>query len=251
MRTPSDGWDEDEREALALDDLGAELEAIGARRALGREDEDSLLARIEREGRSADARRTGRSWQWGLVLAAASIVLIAGTVWMIRRDPGAALPGVTPESTVAAAKPAPAFVLPLEKPDIKASPAALAWRGPKGDNTLLADLKPAFDAIRADDYALAEREFAAMTGKYPGAIEIAVYQGVARLFLGNVAGAIENLTAAEKLADRSFAWEVAWYRAVAEERAGNVAGARSRLKSLCAQPDARAKAACDALARLR
>jgi hypothetical protein len=251
MTVPSDGWDRDERDALALPELAADLEATRARHGLAPEDENSLLARIQRDALTPAKPHTARSWQWGFVLAAAGIFLIVGAVWMLRQDNLAVLPGAAPESTVAVAKPPPAFVLPLETLDIKVSPAALAWRGPKGDNTLLADLKPAFDAIRSRDYALADREFAAVSGKYPGAVEIAVYQGVARLFLGNIPGAIENLTAAEKLADRSFAWDVAWYRAVAEERGGNIAGARTRLTSLCAQPDARAKTACDALARLR
>jgi hypothetical protein len=247
MRTPSDGWDEDEREALALDDLGAELEAVGTRRALGREDEDRLLARVEREARSADARRTGRFWQWGLGLAAATVFLVAGAIWVLGRGGNG---GTRPESTVAVATPAPVFHLPLERPEIKVSPSALAWRGPARENPLLADLKPAFDAFRAADYPRADREFSALSGKYPSSIEVAFYQGVARLFAGNAADAIASLTAAERLADSAFAWDVAWYRAVAEERAGNLTAARARLTGLCAQPDARAKAACAALARL-
>ena len=155
-----------------------------------------------------------------------------------------------PESTVAVATPQPVFYLPLEKPDVKVSPAALAWRGPRGENTLLAELKPAFDAFRASDYLLADREFSALSGRYPQSIEVALYQGVARLFAGNVPGAIASLMAAEPLADSSFAWDVAWYRAVAEERAGNLAAARTRLTGLCAQPDPRAKTACEALTRL-
>ena len=142
------------------------------------------------------------------------------------------------------------FHLPLEKPDIKVSPAALAYRGPGGQNPLLADLKPAFDAFRASDYQRADGEFSALSGKYPKSIEIAFYQGVARLFGGNVDGAIASFTAAERLADASFAWDVAWYRAVAEERDGDVAAARARLSRLCGQPDARSKTACEALKQL-
>jgi TolA-binding protein len=59
------------------------------------------------------------------------------------------------------------FRLPLEKPAIKISPSALAWRGPGRENPLLADLKPAFDAFRAGDYQRADDEFSKLTGKYP------------------------------------------------------------------------------------
>lgn len=249
MKTPSDGWDRDEREVLAVEGLSRELEAMRARQALGPEDEDRLLARIEREARTAETGRAGRSWQWGLVLAAATVLLVVGGIWMFGRGGE----GVTrPESTVAVATPAPpVFSLPLDKPDLKVSPSALAWRAPGGDNTLLADLKPAFDAFRAGDYSGADREFSALSGKYPKSVEVALYQGVARLFIGNVTGAIERLTAAEGLADSSLSWDVAWYRAVADERAGNLASARARLTGLCAQPDARARTACEALSRLR
>jgi hypothetical protein len=247
MRTPSDGWDEDEREALALDDLGAELEAVGTRRALGREDEDRLLARVEREARSAEAGPTVRSWRWGLALAAATVVLAAGAIWVLGRDGNG---GTRPESTVAVATLAPVFHLPLERPELKLSPSALAWRAPGGENTLLADLKPAFDAFRAGDDRRADQAFSALSAKYPGSVEIALYQGVARLFVGDVPGAIVSLTTAERLADRSLAWDVGWYRAVADERAGNVAAARARLTAMCAPAAARGRPACEALARL-
>jgi len=167
MRTPSDGWDEDEREALALDDLGAELEAVGTRRALGREDEDRLLARVEREARSAEAGPTVRSWRWGLALAAATVVLAAGAIWVLGRDGNG---GTRPESTVAVATLAPVFHLPLERPELKLSPSALAWRAPGGENTLLADLKPAFDAFRAGDDRRADQAFSALSAKYPGSV---------------------------------------------------------------------------------
>jgi hypothetical protein len=176
-------------------------------------------------------------------------MLVAGTIWILRGG-DAALPSSTPpESTVAAGSPSPSpvYYLPLDKPAVKISPASLAYRGPGGENPLLADLKPAFDAFRADDYQGADREFSALSGRYATSVEITFYQGVARLFSDHPNEAIASFTAAERLADSSFAWDVAWYRAVAEERAGNPAGARSRLTTLCAQADTRAKTACDAL----
>jgi hypothetical protein len=250
MRTPSDGWDPDEREVLASAELDRQLDAVRERHTLGQEDEARLRSRIQREARTETARMRGaNAWpRWGRVLAAASVVLIAGTIWMLRRE-GGTLPGArAPEPAVGVAPPpSPVFYLPLDKPAVKISPASLAYRGPAGLNPLLADLKPAFDAFRAGDYPGADREFSALSTKYASSVEIPFYQGVARLLMGNARDAIASLTAAERLADSAFAWDVAWYRAVAEERAGDLAGARRRLTALCGQPDSRAKSACDAL----
>jgi hypothetical protein len=255
MKTPPDGWDKDEREILELPNVASDLEAMRARHALGPEDEARLLARIQQEAARAATTPGAGFRRWGWLAAAAAVVLVAGTIWLSRRSADAPVEGPTertqpPESTVAGAKPAPSFYLALEKPDLKVSAAALTWRSPRGENTLLADLKPAFDAFRAGDYQLADREFSRLSVTYPNSIEVALYQGVARLFTGDVPGAVTSLTLAEKLADSSFASEVAWYRAVAEERSGNLAAARARLNGLCAQTDVRAKAACDALKRL-
>ena len=52
---------------------------------------------------------------------------------------------------VAEPPPAPVYLLALNKPDLKVSPAALTYRSAAGENPLLADLKRAFDAYRADD----------------------------------------------------------------------------------------------------
>jgi hypothetical protein len=248
IKTPADGWADDEREALESDDLRRAFEAGRARQALGPSDEARLLARIQREAQ-ASGKPARTSIGSGVLLTAAAILLIVGTTWVLRREPSSSAVKSS-DPTVATATPSPVLYLALEKPAVKISPATLAWRGPVAQNPLLADLKPAFDAFRADDYARADREFSKIAGKYPKSIEIALYQGVARLFLGNIPGAIESLTAAEPLAESGLGGDVAWYRAVADERAGNLAGARVRLSRLCGESDARAKTACDALTRL-
>jgi len=252
MTTPRDGWDADEREVLESGALAREIDAVRAHHALGPEEQARLLARIQREARSSKPAPARRWWIWVLPIAATVGIVIAAIVTLRDRDSDTA--SVTPAggagTAIATATPSPVFYLPLEKPAIKISPAALAYRSPGGRNALLADLKPAFDAFRAGDYAGADREFSALSARYPKSVEIAFHQGVARLFLGNGQGAIASLAAAEGLADSSMAWDVAWYRAIAEERVGNPAGARTVLSRLCAQADSRAKTACDALARL-
>ncbi|HKE88415.1 MAG TPA: hypothetical protein VKB50_31880, partial [Vicinamibacterales bacterium] len=64
------------------------------------------------------------------------------------------------------------------------------------------------------------------------------------------AGAIESLSAAEAVGDRTFAADIAWYRAVADERAGHGADARTRLEAVCAAKSEGAERACQALKQL-
>lgn len=223
--------------------------------------EARVLARVKKA--AAGERQTNTSRRWflsaivGPALAAAVLVgWLAG--WLAQRGEGPASPRpATPDATVAVASPPPRadFQLPLDKPDVRLTMAALTWRGSSAENQLLADLKPALDAYREGDYQTAEREFASLSGRYPGTIEVLFYQGVARLWLDDPQGAIAALTAAESAPDDTFAADVAWYRAVAEERAGNRANARARLASLCRADGGRGNGernprACEALARL-
>jgi hypothetical protein len=185
-----------------------------------------------------------------VVAAAAAVALVTTTLIVWRAEaPNPAAPH--PEGPiVVTAPPAPAFLLPLDKPEVKLSAAALTWRGPRAENDFLADLKPALDAYRGSDYQVAEREFARLVPRYPKSIEILFYQGVTRLFLNDARGAIERLAHAEAVADETFSADAAWYRAVADERAGNVAAARERLARLCAGPGDRAESSCAALKKL-
>ena len=216
MKPPADGWDREEQEALAP--FQQELDAIRARHALSEHDKARLLRRIQQEaGQSpARARPCCRFWTRPWLLAAASVVIVAGALFLLRGLPG---PSVSeppaPERTVAVATPppAPVYLLALDKPDLKVSPAALTYRSAAAENPLLADLKRAFDAFRADDYATADREFAALAPRYPKSVEVFFYQGISRLFLADAPGAIASLTTAGKIADSAFAWDIEWYRA--------------------------------------
>jgi TolA-binding protein len=134
---------------------------------------------------------------------------------------------------------------------VKLSVAALTWRGSQAQNPLLADLKPGLDAFRAQDYAAAVRELSPVAAKYPNAIEAHFYLGVSRLFLDDAQGALHSLTAADRLADTSFAPDVAWYLAAAHQRRGNVAEARRALTRVCAAESPRAAEACRVLETLK
>jgi hypothetical protein len=247
MKPPADGWDREEEETLAP--FQQELAAIRARHEqFSEHDRARLLRRIQKEAGATPAR-TSNVWTRPWLLAAASVVIVAGATYLLRdrRAPAEPAPPL-PERTVTVATPTPAqqFFLSLDKPDLKVSPAALTYRSSAAESPFLADLKAAFDAFRAGDYAAADREFSALGPRYPKSVEVFFYQGIARLFLADAPGAIASLTSAAKVADSAFAWDVEWYLAVAEERAGDLAAARVRLTRLCQRADTRAARACDA-----
>ena len=213
------------------------------------EEQERLLARIMKE--AGKTSETSRVWNWFRpALVGAGLVAVASLVWLVSSTTERGERIAPPETTVVVALPpaAPPFLLPFEKPDVRLGMDALTWRGTTGSsNPLLADLKPGLDAYRRNDYATSDRELTALAARYPGTIEILFYQGVSRLFLNDLPGAIASLTAAEAVADRTFAADVSWYRAVAEQRSGNVTNARARLDPICRAGGADAARACTAL----
>ncbi len=290
MKTPTDGWDADERDALdglepVLDDLQARhagdppIELLRAARAgvlpedvqrrvsqqldesawnralvdgfnddpprLTADEQSRLLRRIQQEAaRDARPEPRRRLWLWQPAFAAAAVVVIAASVWILRGRETTPVSQDEPEAQVAVNTPEVAPpVLPLDKPAIKISAAALTFRG-ANDNQLLADLKPAFDAIRGDEYRAAVGEFTRLATQYPASVEVAFYDGIARLFLDDPNGALASLARAEQIGDSSFAPDIVWYQAVALERAGRRDEARTRLRALCEQKAARSAEAC-------
>jgi hypothetical protein len=219
------------------------------------DDEARLFERIRRDAGLARAPRLFRPRVWAPLLAVAAMAAIA-VVIVERSQPTAVAPAARGASgtaaPTAAAATATRFLLPLDKPDVKLSPRALTYRGDADGRDFAAQLKPALDAYRAGDYARADQGFTALASRYPQAVEVFFYQGVARLFLNDVAGADVSLSAADRLADASFAQDVSWYRAIVDERLGRLADARGRLTSLCAQANQpRQRAACEAADRLK
>lgn len=213
-------------------------------------DQDRLLARVQRDAhRGAVA---AGPWTWLRPLLASMVVAaVAVGVWIATRPtspqpPLASVPRESPPAT----PPAPVFHVPLDKPDVAVSLAALTWRGGGADNPLLADLKAPLDAFRSNDYQGAERGFAALESRYPDAVEVFFYGGVSRLFLNTPQPAVAALTRARALADATFAPRTAWYLAIAEERSGNRAQARRLLDALCRGTSDRAAPACAAIKQI-
>jgi hypothetical protein len=213
---------------------------------------DRLLARITH---GSEGRRPwfslGRLWAPALATAAALAIITV--LWMSWRQPVA--PGrqiaatPAPQATVARNEPPP-FELPLQKPDVRLSVAALTFRGTPAPSSLVDDLAPALDAFRASEYARSAQALQPLEGKYPAAIEPPYYRGLSLLLMDDAAGAVAELQKAARLADDTFSADVTWYLAVAEQRAGRIADARAGLDTLCRTPNPHTSAACDGLSKL-
>ncbi len=211
--------------------------------------ERRLLARIQRAAAQEQAAIAPR-WGWlrPALLGAGAVAAVLLVVFIARRPADIVAPPVPPSTLAVVEAPvAPPFRLAFEKPEVRLGMASLTWRGAPGESPLLADLKPALDAYRRDDYASAARELATLAGRYPDAVEVHFYRGVSRLFLDDATGAIASLDAAEHAADDTFIADVRWYRAVAAQHAGQADDARVRLDALCRRGDARG---CNALSTL-
>ena len=228
--------------------------------ALDASEADRLLARITQSARQEQPQR--RPWfsrppVWAPMAAAAAIAIVA-IVRPSLRPAAPAAPAATPAAPAAtpAAPPTivarnePPVLLPLDKPDVKLSVAALVWRGPSGDTSLVDALAPGLDAYRATDYARAAEMLEQVGRRYPASIEAPFYRGVSLLFLNEPADAIAELKKAERMNDDAFAVDVAWYLAIAEQRTGDVAAARARFDALCRRTTSRTAAACDAVKKL-
>jgi len=224
------------------------LRDSGADDRLDAASEDRLLQRITREARAASRTSSRLLWpslaMGGVALAAT--ILMAVMVSRSGRDTV-----VVPDSPLppAAAIPAAPIKIAFNKPGIKLSPSALAWRGEASANPFVRDLTPAFDAYRADDYPKAVAEFDRQATVYPGSIEVLFYQGVSRMLAGDDAGAVAPLEAAARLGNAMFADDVSWYLAVAAQRSARP-DARVRFEQLCRGKGAYAAAACAAADQL-
>jgi tetratricopeptide (TPR) repeat protein len=142
------------------------------------------------------------------------------------------------------------YEMPLRKPDVRLSVAALTWRGSAAGSSLVDDIAPALDSFRQSDYARAAAKLDSIEGKYPQAFELPYYRALSLLLRGDANGAIPEFDKAARLADETFAADVAWYQAVAEQRAGKIADARQHLESLCRTTNAHTADACEAAGKL-
>ena len=224
--------------------------ADAAEPAFDREAQDRVLARIRRATRGErPARAWFSAWVWAPALSAAAIAIVAAMV--LRRPPVNLPPPPSAPAAASTAAAAPAFRLPLEKPEVRFTATALVLRGAGASEKFTDIVAPAIRAYRAGDYAAAARDFAALQSRFPTSVEVPFYLGVSRLFLGDADGGRQALDAARRVSDDAFAPSVDWYLAVADERAGRASEAGTALERLCAGTSEYRARACEAAAQLK
>jgi hypothetical protein len=210
-----------------------------------------VLERIHQALREERAARVMRRWRWATAVAAA--VLLA--VFVVRRsrpgEPAVDVPPASPPQVAAVPSPAPpAFHIPLDKPEVRFTAAALVLRGEGSGPRFVDVIAPAIAAYRAGDYATAARDLAPLASRYPQSVEVPFYLGVSRLFLDDADGARTSLEAARRVSEEGFDADVEWYLAIANDRAGRRSEARAGLDRLCRGLSPRARPACDAAEQL-
>src|SRR5262245_59823783 len=151
--------------------------------SLSPRDQDRLLARLQKAANRSDALAVVWWRRAALAVSALAVLALAALATLMWRgahvtapapsvassarpepvEGRASAPGSTssPRAGAAAAQPpsAPARqpTLPLEKSPLMLSAVALTWRGPGVGSQLLPDMKPAVEAYRKGNYALADR----------------------------------------------------------------------------------------------
>ena len=191
-----------------------------------------------------------RAWEITAV-AAGLLLLIAGSVlvWQSRH------PTAGPSAPQVAAKapgPAAPSVFQLQNPASRPPSAGdLLLRG-SGKPEESEDLTRAFEALRKNDFAEAERRLQALVRRQPRSGTAQFYLGVTELFLQHDHEAISALQAAERLAtdDTVLGREATWYLALAYHRTGQVEQAKDRLEVLCRGQSNRVAPACAGIREL-
>jgi cytochrome c-type biogenesis protein CcmH/NrfG len=242
------------RDCALCQKLQADL-ALHEPEALSPADTDRLYARIRAEAGQEKAKAARAGWHFffrpAVVMGALALLMIA--VWLgMDRLATKESPRVPPVAQTTTPTQPVTFVLPLVKPEVKFTAAALVFRGSgSGQADFMKGIAPALDAFRADRFAEAAKLLAPLAQKYPKSVEVWYYLGVSRLFNNDAAGAEQALVAAAELQENTFADDVAWYLSVAHERAARPAAALPLLKQLCSGNGAHQSEACAGAEKLK
>lgn len=182
-----------------------------------------------------------RSWWYGLAAAAVVVVAVGGVMWRVARVE--APPRVTESAPVRPVEPtvAPAPVpSPRAWADLATAPAVMlpasftiVMRGETdaGRDAFLTAFGPAIAPYRAGRYAEAAEALQSLTARFPAVHEGWFYLGVARLYAGHAADAVEPLRRARQ--SDVVAEQALWLEAVALERSGRTDEATSALRAAC------------------
>lgn len=190
-------------------------------------------------------------YRWFALAAAAAIVMIAGSTYVVTRTEPTAAPPIHSAVTTPAPSPPRVAVLALVAPAIELPPESLTLRS-AGGNRYAAALERALESYKRGDYAVAAARLERVVRANPGRHHAQFYLGASLLMRGDAAVAVRPLERARDLAgpDASLYPEATWYLAVALERSGRGAEALDLLAELCGASGPRGEQACEGLSRL-
>jgi hypothetical protein len=197
--------------------------------------------------------------QMALAMAATLAILVTGAL-MVRTMRGGSSPAQqastqalapSPSAPAASAEPAAmskprGWALNVQVPDVTL-PAGLAlqMRGGQADaRRFLEEFGGAMRPFRAGQYSSAATLLDGLSKKYPERDAAHFYLGVAHLFAGRPAEAIEPLASARP--SETYGDAAAWFSAVALERSGEPAAADLLLAGLCDRDGPYRASACAA-----
>jgi hypothetical protein len=201
------------------------------------------------------SHRSKRRVLWLLVPAAATVLIIAGIYGFFLEAPA---PPAQPASSDAQPADSPAesgleALLVLGKPPVRLEASrALLFRSPGNSrqDSFLADLAPALDFYRADDFQRAADAFEQVAQKHPNAPEPFFYLGVSRLFLGEADQAVPALRKSRELGSEALNRDIAWYFGIAEFRRQRSEAAEAEFRRLCDEPGEHRDKACEVVNEL-
>ena len=168
-------------------------------------------------------RRT--SFVWGLLAAAATLVLAIGAWPLLRGTPAPATPAATAVTPAPAAPaPAPAQTTAALGPAIEKAPVVLSasrvlvFRNQTSADPFVDAFAVAIEPYRKDDYPEAIARLDALARKYPDADEPPFYLGVSLLIASRPADAVAPLRRAANGRDAAIAAQARRYLALATAR---------------------------------
>jgi tetratricopeptide (TPR) repeat protein len=218
--------------------------------------EDAYQHSLDRiRAQISNGRRPGRPFilQYRGLLASAAVaavVIVAVGVGVFLQQRGPQQQNASTPSEPAITR--QAFVLPLERAELKLPLDALTWRGTSESTQqkYFADLGKALEPYNRDAFEDSVENLSRLAQQYPRAVEPSFYLGVSYLFLNRNADALAALQRARSLGGAALSSDIEWYVAVAEERSGHPREALAMLRQLCAQAGPYRQSSCDLYPRL-
>ncbi len=170
-----------------------------------------------------------RPWRFYAAAIAACLVLSVGIALFLRHSSSGS--NAVPHGSSASMDIASITIEKLPPPQTAEPQFVLRGDASSAEPTL-AELAPAFDAYRQNDYTRSADRFGELAKRFPKSDVPALYLGISQLFLGQHEAALQSLTQADTLAQPERKDAAGWYHAVAAVQA-HAPEAASLLRSIC------------------